>query len=129
MGVLPSRQEPEVPSHGGGHPGALRVSLGVGVDPGGKRPSELDRIYPGTWDPDWTIEAIDLLTILTRLVEIEPAQADLLTGVLHGELLSTDDLRADGTVWPTTPKDRKPHYSYKSLGTADPTSGAVTLDM
>jgi hypothetical protein len=98
-------------------------------EPGGKRPSLLDRIYPATWDPDWTIEAIDLLTVLTRLVELEPAQADLLTRVVQGELLSMDDLRAAGTIWPVTPKDRKPHHSYKSLGTDGLASGAVTLDM
>jgi hypothetical protein len=44
-------------------------------DPGGRRVSPLDRLYPTEWDPDWTTEAIGLLTVLTRLVELEPAQA------------------------------------------------------
>ena len=49
-------------------------------EPGGKRSSPLDHLSPAAWDPDWTTEAIDLLTVLTRLVELEPAQADLLAG-------------------------------------------------
>jgi hypothetical protein len=98
-------------------------------DPGGKRPSPLDRRYPTAWDPDWTTEAIDLLTVLTRLIELEPAQADLLTRVLASELLSTDDLSAAGTRWPLTVKDRKPHYSYNSLRPMKTSHDQGTLDV
>ncbi len=84
-------------------------------DPGGRRPSDLDRLCPTEWDPDWTIEAIDLLTVLTRLVELEPAQADLLTRALAGDLLSMDDLQVAGTHWPVSRQDRKPKFSMESL--------------
>ena len=98
-------------------------------EPGGRRPSKLDLLYPASWDPDWTVEFIDLLTVLTRLVELEPAQADLLTSVLARPLLSTDELRASGTRWPQTASDRKPHYSYDSLRPMESSSDQGTLDI
>jgi len=96
-------------------------------DPGGRRPSPLDHIYATAWDPDWTTEAVDLLTVLTRLVELEPAQADLLTGVRAKEMLSMDDLRVAGTRWPLSPRDRKPHYSYSSMRPVESSDDQGTL--
>lgn len=84
-------------------------------DPGGRRPSPLDHLHPTMWDPDWNTEAIDLLTVLTRLVELEPAQADLLTRVVAGNLLSVEDLRTAGTRWPVSQQDRKPRFSFESF--------------
>lgn len=98
-------------------------------DPGGKRPSPLDHLYPTAWDPDWTTEAVDLLTVLTRLVELEPAQADLLTRVLAGKPLHADDLGAAGTLWPMTPKDRKPRYSCSSLRRVETPAEQGILDV
>jgi hypothetical protein len=94
-------------------------------DPGGRRMSALDHIYPTEWDPDWTTEAIDLLTVLTRLVDLELAQSALLDQVLAGELLTMDDLTTAGTRWPTTPQDRKPRFSVKSLKEAPEGRGAL----
>jgi len=78
--------------------------------PGGKKTSPLDYLHVGAWDPGWTTELIDLLTVLTRLVELEPAQADLLARVVAGPVLTVEDLRTAGVRWPTTAADRKPHY-------------------
>ena len=88
-------------------------------EPGGKKLSELDHKYPDTWDPDWTTEAIDLLTVLTRLVELEPSQADTLERVLANELITMDGLAALGTRWPGNKKDRKPRFGYNSLRPLD----------
>ena len=87
--------------------------------PGGKKTSPLDYIHVEVWDPDWTTEFIDLLTVLTRLVELEPAQADLLERILAGSLLTMDDLRVAGVRWPTKPADRRPHRGFE-LATRDP---------
>jgi hypothetical protein len=84
-------------------------------DPGGRRPTPLDHIYPNTWDPDWTVEAIDLLTVLTRLVELEPTQADTLNRIVSGDQLSKDDLQSTGARWPGNRQDRNPRFSYNSL--------------
>ncbi len=61
------------------------------------------------------------------LVELEPSQADLLTRVLAGELLSAHDLRAAGTRWPVTGKDRKPRYSYNNLKPVESSGHQGTL--
>jgi hypothetical protein len=52
--------------------------------------------------PEWTTEAIDLLTLLSRLTELEPAQADVLSRTLDGELISMDELAGSGVHWPVT---------------------------
>jgi len=78
--------------------------------PGGKKTSPLDYIHVDTWDPDWTTEFIDLLTALSRLIELEPAQADLLARVVAGPVHTIEELREAGVRWPTTPADRKPRY-------------------
>ena len=84
-------------------------------EPGGRKGSQLDHVYPDTWDPDWTTEAIDLLTVLTCLVELEPAQANVLTRVLAGDLISTNELAEFGTRWPVSQQDRRPRFGYDSL--------------
>jgi Type ISP C-terminal specificity domain len=84
-------------------------------DPGGRRPTPLDRLYATAWDADWTTEAIDRLTVLTRLVDLEPFQADVLGRVLAGGLLTMNDLRVAGTRWPVGRQDRRPRFSYSGL--------------
>jgi Type ISP C-terminal specificity domain len=86
-------------------------------DPGGKRAYPLDLVHPETWEPDWTTELIDLLTVLTRLTALEPALAELIARILDGPLLTAGALEAAGTRWPRDQQDRKPRYAYASLGT------------
>jgi hypothetical protein len=93
--------------------------------PGGKKTSPLDLIHVEVWDADWTTELIDLLTVLTRLVELEPAQADLLDAVVAGPVHILDTLRTAGVRWPTTPADRRPHRGFE---TRDP-DAADQLDL
>jgi hypothetical protein len=84
--------------------------------PGGKKTSPLDYIHVEAWDPDWTAELIDMFTVLTQLVDLEPAQAQLLMKVLAGQLHTLNSLRAAGVRWPANAADRKPR---RSLITAD----------
>ncbi|MFI1954820.1 type ISP restriction/modification enzyme [Streptomyces xinghaiensis] len=91
--------------------------------PGGRRSSPLDDVHVTEWDPDWTGEFIDLLSVLTRLVDLEPAQEDLLALVLAGDVLAQEDLAAAGVRWPTTPAHRKPRFSLEST----PSSSGDTL--
>ena len=84
--------------------------------PGGKRTrntSPLVNFHPAAWPTDWTIELIDLLTVLSRLVEIEEQQAELLARILTGRLCTKTDLEKLGTRWPATTADRKPHLPVK----------------
>lgn len=80
------------------------------AEPGGKKTSPLDDMHVDSWDPNWTSEFIDLLTVLTRLVDLEPAQAALLERIVDAPLLTMDDLTDAGVKWPTSPADRRPSY-------------------
>jgi hypothetical protein len=65
-------------------------------EPDGRRSSALDDVVATSWDPDWTTELIDLLNMLTMLVELEPAQVALLARVMDGPLITVDDLALAG---------------------------------
>ena len=66
---------------------------------GDKRlPSELSLIQPTDWLPDYTTELLNVLRILTRLVALEPRQADLLKRIVEGPTLDADALRTTGAL-------------------------------
>jgi len=77
-------------------------------NPGGKKTSPLDDIHVDEWPHEWTLEFTELLTVLTRLVSLEPMQAEVLEQILAGELITRDELVAAGVKWPETRDDRKP---------------------
>lgn len=79
--------------------------------PGGKRSSPLDDLHVEAWPAEWSAEFTDLLTVLTRLVDAEPAQAALLDRVLAGPLLTLPTLAEHGVRWPTSTADRKPDFT------------------
>jgi hypothetical protein len=83
-------------------------------EPGGRRGSPLDDINATAWDPDWTGEFLDLLSGLTRLVGLEPQQAETLDSILAGGIATLDDLAAAGVRWPQATADRKPRFSLDS---------------
>jgi len=56
-------------------------------------PSPLEKIQPESWPAEYTTDLLDLLNVLGRLIELEPAQADLLARISDGPLLTADDLR------------------------------------
>lgn len=61
-----------------------------------RQPSPLGNIQPDGWLADYTTELMNVLHVLGRLVALEPRQADLLSRICDGPLLSADDLRAGG---------------------------------
>lgn len=66
---------------------------------GGRRPpSRLSEIQPTAWLAEYTTEFLALLRVLTRLVAIEPGQADLLARILAGPTIDSDTLRAAGSL-------------------------------
>ena len=95
------------------------------AEPGGKKSSPLDYIHVAKWDPDWTTEFVDLLTVLTRLVELEPSQESLLKDILAGPLVNSDDLREGGVQWPSEPTDRKPRHGIS--GKVPASQGTLTF--
>ncbi|MHA6694270.1 type ISP restriction/modification enzyme [Homoserinimonas sp. A520] len=77
-------------------------------NPGGKKTSPLDDIHVTEWPHEWSLEFTELLTVLTRLVSLEPQQAALLEEVLAGEASTMTELADAGVAWPQTRDDRKP---------------------
>ncbi|WP_256777102.1 MULTISPECIES: type ISP restriction/modification enzyme [unclassified Stenotrophomonas] len=58
---------------------------------GDKRPpSPLDSVVPEFWPAEYTADLIDLLNVLTMLVELEPLQSALLDELCSGLLLDSD---------------------------------------
>ncbi|MDN5780524.1 MAG: N-6 DNA methylase [Luteimonas sp.] len=66
---------------------------------GDKRPpSPLQAIQPDYWPAEYTTDLLDLLHVLTLLVEMEPEQAALLDRVCTGSLVSQSELQAEGAI-------------------------------
>jgi hypothetical protein len=59
-------------------------------------PSPLDKVQPEGWLAEYTTELLNVLHVLGRLVALEPRQADLLTRICDGPLLSAEQLRSAG---------------------------------
>ena len=60
---------------------------------GDKRPpSKLGEIQPDHWLPEYTSELINVLNVLTLLVELEPKQAKLLAEICDGPLIPASKL-------------------------------------
>jgi hypothetical protein len=71
-------------------------------------PSKLNDIQPDHWLPDYTTELLNVLNVLTLLVELEPAQARLLDRICTGPLLSHQALTAaDALAIPPKPAKLK----------------------
>jgi hypothetical protein len=59
-------------------------------------PSPLGDIQPDHWLPEYTSDLIDVLNVLTWLVDLEPAQAELLQAICAGPTISTEELHNAG---------------------------------
>ena len=62
-----------------------------------RTPSPLGDIQPSAWSAEYTTELLNMLNVLGRLVELEPAQADLLERVCAGPTLAEEALRDTAT--------------------------------
>lgn len=78
------------------------------ANPGGRRSSPLDAIHVDRWPHEWTVELNDLLTVLRRLVDLEPAQKNLLDRIVAGPQITAEDLTSAG-VFPVPGRARKAH--------------------
>ncbi len=63
-----------------------------------RQPSKLGEIQPDHWLAEYTTELINVLNVLGRLVELEPAQAELLKRVCSEPTISADELREAGVL-------------------------------
>lgn len=80
-----------------------------------KTTSPLDSINATQWDPAWSSELTNLLSILTQLCQLEDAMADLLIDVIANPILTRTELAALGVKWPVTDRDRAPRIPVKDV--------------
>jgi hypothetical protein len=69
-------------------------------------PPKLNDIQPDHWLPEYTTEFLNVLNVLTLLVQLEPAQADLVERICAGPLLSNEALAASN-ILASPPKPEK----------------------
>ncbi|MCY4067536.1 MAG: N-6 DNA methylase [Acidimicrobiaceae bacterium] len=67
-------------------------------EPSGKKGSPLDYMVPETWRTRYTDDLIDLLHVLTLLVDARPEQRRLLDEIKAGPLIGLDTLKAAGAL-------------------------------
>jgi hypothetical protein len=77
-------------------------------------PSPLGEIVPEGWLPEYTVDLLDLLHVLGRLIALEPKQADLLNRICAGPLRSTEELTVAGAFATPDATTAKPNASSKS---------------
>lgn len=66
---------------------------------GDKRPpSPLGDIQPDVWPAEYTTELLNVLRVLTRLVALEPAQAEFLGRIVAGPTIDADVLMGAGAL-------------------------------
>ncbi|MEW1825033.1 type ISP restriction/modification enzyme [Streptomyces sp. NPDC088196] len=79
------------------------------ASPTSKKTSPLDDIHVENWPQEWTTELIELLSALRRLTDLAPAQSELLTDVLAGDMVTVADLTTAG-ILPVPPGARKARH-------------------
>ncbi|MFC7260257.1 type ISP restriction/modification enzyme [Streptomyces lutosisoli] len=78
------------------------------ANPNSRKTSPLDDLHVESWPADWSRDLIELLSVLRRLVDLAPAQQDLLDRVLAAPTITAVDLETVG-ILPVPDKARKPH--------------------
>lgn len=63
-----------------------------------RQPSPLSQIQPDHWLPEYTTELLNVVNVLTMLVQLEPKQADLLNKICDGPLISETELKIAGAL-------------------------------
>lgn len=79
-----------------------RTEKGTGRAATSKNP--LDKIRPVSWPDEWNDELLDLLRMLTRTLELQPVQADLLDRICTGPLIAVSELPKPAVLQRKPPK-------------------------
>jgi len=67
-------------------------------EPTGRYPTELDTIQPDRWDHTTITELLDLLNVLSFLVDLAPTQRETLRQICQGPRIGTDELVTSGAI-------------------------------
>ena len=82
-----------------------------------RKPSALGDIQPAHWVPEYTTELLNVLNVLGLLIDLEPAQAELLEEVCAGLLISETELEEAGALEAliNSKKTKKPQSAAPTL--------------
>ena len=83
--------------------------------------SPLNSINPAGWRAEWDIQLLDILNALTVLVDLEPAQSELLTAIINGPQITAQDLESAGVLPAPKEATKKPKFPKRT------TSGQTAL--
>jgi hypothetical protein len=67
--------------------------------------------------------------VLTRLVDVESDQAELLARILNAPLVSMEQMASGGARWPTDAKGHRPRYAIQGPDTPSSDDGQTALDL
>ncbi|MET8696138.1 type ISP restriction/modification enzyme [Streptomyces bauhiniae] len=70
------------------------------ASPTSRKTSPLDDIHVTSWPREWTVELIDLLSVLRRLVDLAPAQQALTMKIVGSPVITVTDLMSAGVLPP-----------------------------
>ncbi|MFM9432000.1 type ISP restriction/modification enzyme [Arthrobacter sp. MP_2.3] len=70
-------------------------------NPNGKVSSELDRINPTKWVPEWSTQLLEILSVLTQLNALHKMQSKLLEQLVAAQTIGMEELEAAGVKWPS----------------------------
>ncbi len=76
-------------------------------NPRGRRSSELDDVVGQRWTPYYTTELLNLLQVLSLLVDLQPDQAALLESICAGPQITATELQTAAII-PPPPSARRP---------------------
>jgi hypothetical protein len=76
-------------------------------NPRGRRSSELDDVVRQRWTPAYTTELLNLLQVLSLLVDLQPDQAALLDRICTGPQITAAELQTAAII-PPPPGARRP---------------------
>lgn len=74
-------------------------------------PSKLGDIQPDVWPSAYTTELLAVLRVLTRLVALEPMQAELLGEIVSGPLIDADALMGAGALSSASAEEPPPEVT------------------
>lgn len=79
------------------------------LKPTARKTSPLDEEHEVSWPGEWTVDLLELLSVVRRLTDLAPAQVELLSEIVAGPTISMEELTAAGAL-PVDARSTKPRY-------------------
>ncbi|MER8032457.1 type ISP restriction/modification enzyme [Streptomyces bauhiniae] len=89
------------------------------ASPTSRKTSPLDDIHVTSWPSEWTVELIDLLSVLRRLVDLAPAQQALTMKIVGSPVITVTDLTSAGVLPPQPGASRARRRVVLDFGQSD----------